>query len=616
MNLPSLKSLIQRSTSTFRRFPVALVWVLVGSAFAMLLLHLPDNDREFHPEYLNILMSSYLGMLLFISIAVYLERTPSDKSVKIILQFAGFMAVISYYYFLPGHFMIISAVRFALFTIGLHLLLAFVPFMGHGEWNGFWQYNKILFLRILTAALYSSALFLGLALAILAVDQLFKTHLNEKVYGDLWIFIAGIFNTWFFLAGFPAHYQNLDGRKDYPKGLKLFTQYVLLPLITVYLLILYAYMFKIIFTSEWPVGWVTYLVLGFSIAGIFSLLLIHPIRNEADNRWMLVFSRFFYFALFPLIILLFLAIKRRINDYGITENRYFVLVLAGWLVFIATYFLLTKTRSIKLIPISLCFLAFLTSFGPWGVFSVSLHSQKKHLTDILVKTKMFSDGKIRISPDTISFDDQREISSVVEYLASVHGYQSLQPFFIQNLDSLMKPDSTNRRRQAYEEVNEILGLMNITYVKSYRTNDYEEKYIDLRSVTDRSISIAGYHYFISDYHANKEETKDTVCSSYTLGNRSILVCFDSKRNIISMNTKTYPALEFDVSSLIKLLQEKKYADHQKLKAEDMTLVSSNDHILVKMIFQSIHGNRDEGSIKLNRIQADVLIQFKDGRENE
>ena len=73
-----------------------------------------------------------------------------------------------------------------------------------------------------------------------------------------------------------------------------------------------------------------------------SLLLIHPIRTREGNRWIQTFGRWFYLALFPLIVLLFVAISERLGTYGITENRYFILVLACWLLGIALYMLLSQ----------------------------------------------------------------------------------------------------------------------------------------------------------------------------------------------------------------------------------------------------------------------------------
>src|ERR1019366_3951409 len=240
---------------------------------------------------------------------------------------------------------------------------------------------------------------------------------------------------------------------------------------SIYLLILYAYMFKIIITAQWPVGWVSYLVIGFSIGGILSLLLIYPVRNDENNKWILIFSRFFYFALFPLIILLFLAVKRRVNDYGITEQRYFILILALWLLFIAVYFLLSKSKNIKLIPVSLCILTVAASFGPWGAFNVSLASQENHLKSLLNKYSMLDKGKIVKAKDTIAFKDHKQISSIIDYLVSVHGYKTLQSYFVQNLDSLFNGKQDN---YDYNKVDRIHSLMNLSRMYDYQTEINEE----------------------------------------------------------------------------------------------------------------------------------------------
>jgi len=512
--------------------------------------------------------------------------------------------------------MAISMVRFGLFSLGLHMLVAFIPFTGKNELNGFWQYNKIIFLRILTSVLYSGVLYIGLALAILAIDQLFKVNIDGKTYGDLWIIIAGIFNTWFFLAGFPKDYSDLQNRTDYPKGLKVFTQYVLLPIITVYLLILYAYLFKIIFTAQLPVGWVSYLVLGFSIAGILSLLLIHPVRNDEDNKWIHVYSRFFYFALFPLIILLFLSIKRRIDDYGITENRYFVLVLALWLLFIAVYFLSSKVKNIKLIPVSLCLLAFFTSFGPWGAFHVSLKSQENHFAEILEKNNMLTNGKVTRAATKISFDEHKEISSVIEYVTEVHGYESLQPYFIQNLDSLMQKDSAMSREYSYVQVNKILELMNVSYVGSYQTEDEESKVINYTSEANPVLNISGYDYFISDFNEVHYNLKDTLCSSYAFSKTSFTVCFDTRRNqlFVRSGRTTDSVLVFEITALIKSLQDSNYTNDNPVKPEAMTMTSGNDQFSAKVFFKSIYGQNESGTIKITNIQAHIMIKL--GKENE
>ena len=47
----------------------------------------------------------------------------------------------------------------------------------------------------------------------------------------------------------------------------------------------------------------------------------------AEHRWVRTYTRGFYVALLPAIVMLWLAIGKRVAQYGITERRYFLIVL-------------------------------------------------------------------------------------------------------------------------------------------------------------------------------------------------------------------------------------------------------------------------------------------------
>ncbi len=260
-------------------------------------------------------------------------------------------------------------------------MVSFAPFFSKNNHNGFWQFNKVLFLRILTSALYSGVLYIGLALAIWAVGKLWDIHFNN-LYLYIFVFIATVFNSTFFLAGIPKDFDELEKNDSYPKGLKIFTQYILIPLMTIYLVILCLYEIKILFQRTLPDGIVSWLIMGYAVFGILSLLLIYPIREEENNKWIKTFSRIFYIMLFPLLVLLFIAIGIRIGDYGVTEERYTIVAIGLWLTFIAFYSL-WKSSSIKFIPISLCLFALLSVYGPQSAPSISLKSQINQLAKII-----------------------------------------------------------------------------------------------------------------------------------------------------------------------------------------------------------------------------------------
>jgi Domain of unknown function (DUF4153) len=610
MKFPSIQTILQETVATSKRFSLAILFMLVGSFFGVLVNHRPYEIPDSHYYYINIIWSCYLGMLLALAVSLYAER--NDYSIKRnILSALVIIVLIFFYYFsLPDHFDPSRNKQFILFIIGLHLFIAFAPFIVKNEVNGFWQYNKSLFLRFLSTALYSCVLFAGMALALLAVENLFKVEIRSKWYLDLWICIFCIFNTVFFLAGVPSGFAKLEMNREYPKGLKIFTQYVLVPMIMVYLLILYAYMFKIIATRQWPYGWVSYLVLAYAIAGIFSLLLFHPIKNELQNKWILIFSRFFYFAICPLIVLLFLAINRRIGEYGITEERYFVLILACWLAFITLYFLFSKFKSIKIIPVTLCAIAFLVSFGPWSAFTISLNSQSQRLKKFLNTNNMLS-GEQKIIPakTNLHAGDAAQIKSIIEYLVFNHGYHSLQPFFSQNLDSMLKEDKRHIGNFDYAKYEKLISY---TRVDKFDSSDIVQAASTSRVSTrkdDTLVNLSGYEYLISGFNPD-EHSNDSLIKYYVAGNNSIQVEFvRGSGKIIFKNNHDEPLI-LDLPNLLKGLKMDPSDYMHRIGQDSLVLAGENKTFSVKCFLKDVIMENQHDSIEVSSVNSDILLHFK------
>ncbi|MBK9634276.1 MAG: DUF4153 domain-containing protein [Bacteroidetes bacterium] len=52
--------------------------------------------------------------------------------------------------------------------------------------------------------------------ALLSIKALFEIEIDEKWYAYLWIFLAGIFNTFYFMAGIPDDINSLQTRNSIP----------------------------------------------------------------------------------------------------------------------------------------------------------------------------------------------------------------------------------------------------------------------------------------------------------------------------------------------------------------------------------------------------------------
>ena len=366
------------------------------------------------------------------------------------------MLVVGLFFFLRPIDSIVSVFRYGFLIVALHLLVSFAPFIGEKNISAFWEYNKRLFLRILLSGLYSTVLFAGLCIALLSVKTLFKLHIDENVFGDLAAVVYGIFNTAFFLAGVPSNWAELEESHAYPKGLKIFTQFVLIPLATIYFGILIAYEAKLVLTWSLPEGLVSSLVLGYAVYGILAILLVYPVRNEAGSRWIETFARLFYVLLIPLIILLAVAIFTRVIEYGITEPRYILVVLSIWLTGITAYFLLSRTQNIKVIPISLCIVALLSVWGPQSATYISMRSQLKALVALFEKNNAYKNEVFTSLPQTTPKEDLQQANDIIHFIVNRTNFESFRGHINVNIDSLDNATEENEYTE-YTVMSRILG---------------------------------------------------------------------------------------------------------------------------------------------------------------
>ncbi len=611
--LPSVQHVFKEAGNTFKRFPLPLLVSIAATFIAVYLTHVRYEDRESTENLWKIVICCSLGLNLFIATRLFSESKGFSSLKYNLLQSVALLLLIGYYFTLPvfKDFTTQDIIRYALFSIGLHLLVSFAPFISKGHTNGFWQFNKSLFLRFLTACLYTGVLYIGLALALLAIDELFKVHVRDTYYLYLWWFLVGIFNTWFFLAGIPRQIQTLDTITSYPIGLKIFTQFVLLPLVAVYLLILYAYGTKIAIAMELPKGWVSYLVIGFSVVGILSLLLIWPVRENEGNRWIKIVNRWFYITLFPLIGLLALAIFKRLSQYGITENRYFILLIALWLTAMAIYFLTNKTKNIKVIPVSLCIIAFLSSFGPWSAFSISERSQIKRLEKILTKENILVSGKIKKSAPMFQGNNAATITSIIDYLEKMHGFKAIQPWFTQNLDSLFTPTDSNKYVDKRQIVMDLMGVDNYYYY--YHSSEGQANfYIYSENSSNTVINVKGFDYYttINEYSSDNDSIADYY-PSIVFETDTLFIKYKNGKLLFYENK--IPLKSIDFNGYIKTLKQNNKNNHGEfgMTSQQLLLPVETDSLSIQLNFTNISGTIDDNdSIHVNAINAHVLIKCK------
>jgi hypothetical protein len=597
---PSLSDLFRGAISTFKRFPLALLCAFILTIVMVKLVS--QNGNSLEGSLARIAIPSALGISLQIALTTWSEKRGFGISARYIIQLGGIALLTAYYFSLPPNptIAMMFLIRSLIIAILLHALVSFVPFLGSGQMNGFWQYNKSLFLRILFSALYSAVLYIGLAIALLAAKELFGMDIPGQRFLQLWFIIAIIFNTWVFLAGIPLELEELNRNESYPKALKVFSQYILLPLVALYLLILYAYELKIIINWKWPTGWVSQLVLWYSVVGILSMLLLWPLRDLMENRWIRNYAKWFFRALIPLVIMLFFAITERIGDYGVTVNRYLVIALATGLALVTLYFVISRKKDIRLIPIILSIIALLSAYGPWNAFAVARHSQQERLDKMLKDEGLFKDGKIVTELKEISMEKVKDLSSIVSYLVEYHGARAFSPWLPES--SLALIDTSQNRWAINDSVSSMLGFQ--------YTNRWEESADRLafelpESVTvsvenyTRMIRFTRYVYDSLSVKANFMLNQDTL--SIWLKKRPAALCFEIK----AASSHSNAPCEFDLIPLMtSIASARANGTDTVISAPELTI----GNYYLKMITKEFNGNRIKDTVEVYNYSAYILAR--------
>ena len=429
----SLRKLTEGTVYALNNYLLVIVCAILLSAQSIMLVH--GEDSKAFDRWLPMMLAESLGISLFFALQTFIKlRNFNGLKAGITLLIGISLLVVAGLHL--DHITKIGneeIIGLEMFTLGImaHLLVAFLPFIGKQQLNGFWQYNKSLFIRALTTALYTGVLFAGLSGAILAITELFNVDFTEKIYAYLWFIMAFPVSALIFTSGVPdaSQIDALEQSDDLPNGLRLFVQFVLLPLVVIYLLILYAYMGKIMVEWSLPQGWVTILIMVFSVLGMLAMLLVHPFQQLAEHAWIKVITKNYYRSLLPPLVLQYVAIFTRINDYGFTSPRWAVVAITIWLTYICIYKVFFKGKNIILIPFTLCIVTVLFLIGPLSHRSISVWSQTAKINRLVKELGLRDNkGKLKKYESNASTDSlMNELYEATRYLSRNHETTGLEP---------------------------------------------------------------------------------------------------------------------------------------------------------------------------------------------
>lgn len=608
----SVKNIAMSVWQMMQRFPLVVVNTILVTGISVYTVQMEKTLPGFNFDTeMKIVMMLALSLPLLLTASLAGERFKLQKWYTYAIQ-AGTLGVLVLYYFsLPAklsEFTTNDHIRYALLQVISYLLLLVAPWFESKQNNAEWSYIENLFVRLFTTGVFSATLFGGLALSLWSIDYLFGVHWRGQTYMQIWIVIAGIFATWFYLSTFPKSLDEYEEKKSVPAVLRVFVSYILVPLLALFYVILYTYVGKILITWNWPMGGVATWVLAFSIVGVLTYLMGYLLQKEM--LWLKKFFQVFFILIIPLAIVLFMAVGMRISEYGVTENRYLIVLFGIWLIAVALYYLLSKQKQVKFAPTLTAIFFFISLFGPWSMFHISEKSQFNQLEKLLVENKILINGKVqKISEKDIDPKVAGSIRSKTQYVVNHNGYEKIQPWFNQNLKVHSYDNSTIGEVYSYEISQNALQAMGIQDVY-YRPDIVTDEYFSLftKEGSPTVFETEGYKYVLvdADYFAVKGGASSN--RSYKVGEKNIL--FTTENNIFRVKEGEKTFLEVDLTASVqKWLQEYKENTARIFSSEELSFTAENASIKMKMYVSSVNGNTRNG-LEVEGIRGNILFTLK------
>lgn len=583
-----IKSTLMSIRVSIKRFPIT---VFVSSILAMSLIYLNESNISGNSKEILIKINLLLGLGIFLSfiIGLGLEKL-KNKNKTIFLYFCGAVALALYYILFLDMLNEVLISRYISTILSMFLIILFIQKINRDK--DYEYYLMDILSEIALTIIYSIVLYLGVSAILFTIDSLFDVNVHGDLYFYMFIIVVFVFAVSLFLSKFPKkdkEYKNTE----YTSALRVLLTYIVIPLISIYTVILYVYFGKILLTREWPRGLVSHLVLWYSTVSVGVLFLISPILQK--DKISSLFKKVFPKANLLVLIMMFMSIGKRVSQYGMTENRYYVVVLGIWVFAMMTYFSFRKSLKNIIIPITLSMVLLNSVYGPLSSFSISKYSQNKRFEEILNRNDMILNGEI-ISNEDISNEDKTEINNIISYFSSNHDLDDIK----------LLPDDFKTN-----DLEELVGFKYEPYNPyPYNENTYVYYGIDR---FNNPIDIKGYEYYLELSSWNEK----------TIEVEEVKLDYNKNNDKLDLIIQDEEKVDIDIQQLAQDIYTKQSNNDVDRNSKDRNIpidIMTYDKSIeteiktlnIRIIFTNINGRLDSNDkLNVESIEFILLMNISD-----
>lgn len=570
------KTALNLRTTAFR-FPVVLLFLAAMTITMFLTI---EDDFSNESLFGRLFFTGIFGALLATVTQFKIERFKELSKYTLLLHGATIVFSIGYYYFMTND-EITQSMVVHLFVISFALFAGYLYVPSANNEVNFGDVALSHFKAAFTAILYGVVLFLGFIAIFGAIDILLY-DLDTKIYAHTANIAFVFFTPVYYLSLLPKFnskdeedIKKNEAAFNYPRVLEILVSFIIIPLISIFSVVLIIYFIKILITGVWPVGQVGPMVLAYSAVGYF----IYILGSNLGNNFSRLYRKIFPIILIPLVAMQLVSSYIRVEAYGITESRYYVILFGVFSIVTALMLIFRKKKNTNLIVLLSAIFAILSIIPPIDAFTVSKNSQENRLEEILIRNNMLVDNEI-IPKENVTNEDKHEITNISDYLARMGYLKDIEWF----------PQDYITDSGYYRNFEVIYGFS--PYYGGYVPGEIPQ-YIYARLDENEEIDVEGYDKFLKvNIFSNNSSIE---IGNFTVdGNKySVKQKTDGKGELIIsiLDNSNNNIAEVNMKQLIDKLIENVNEPKSLVSQENLTVIKENVNMKLKIIANELNIDR-------------------------
>ncbi|MBO6135105.1 MAG: DUF4153 domain-containing protein [Fibrobacter sp.] len=388
MVLDAFKKYPSQVSSAFRRFPVASALAF----FTFFALVYSTEHTEIFERLAGMRFLAWLGIYPVAAMLISLTTSLVQESLKnesklpqaisgaawlalsIILAFgitssvAMQFSLLAHYSTLTYYFIASTALVYVTATLSIFI----APFWKNKDENAFWIFLFKNLKALVVAALVTALLLASVEALVFCFGALFEHEFDEKVYFYIFYFCASTVFPILYFSGIPAIEECHSETPALNKFATSTIRFLFVPVLSLAILLFYAYIVKFIVLWDMPQGMVSYFVSGFMLYMLALVTILYPARLAPGSTFEKKLLKVFPAACIPLVAMMSVGLIRRISDYGISAERIYAATINIYFYVIIAVFLIDKIKcKSRYIAVIFCALFFVIADTPLSAYNIS-----------------------------------------------------------------------------------------------------------------------------------------------------------------------------------------------------------------------------------------------------